>query len=92
MDLSYDWSAHIGRYNEIRPEVWEQMKAENPIELRVEVDSSPGALNAEQRKLYDAIVAQYANEIDLGERSPPQLLLNVDGEAGTGKMFTLLKT
>src|ERR1700761_1190987 len=67
------------------------MKAENPVELRVEVDSSPGALNAEQRKLYDAIVAQYANEIDLGERSLPQLLLNVDGEAGTGKTFTLLK-
>jgi hypothetical protein len=38
MDLSYDRSAHIGRYNEIRPEVWEQMKAKNPIELRVEVD------------------------------------------------------
>jgi hypothetical protein len=37
MDLSYDWSAHIGRYSEIYPEVWGQMKAENPIELRVEV-------------------------------------------------------
>jgi hypothetical protein len=46
------------------------MKAENLIELRVEVDSLPGALNAEQRKLYDVIVAQYTNEIDLGERSP----------------------
>jgi hypothetical protein len=91
MDLSYDWSTHIGRYNEIPREIWEQMKAENPIELRVEVDSSPKALNTEQRKLYDAIVAQYADEINPVGGPPPQLLLNVDGEAGTGKMFTLLK-
>jgi hypothetical protein len=37
------------------------------------------------------IVAQYTNEIDLGQRPPPQLLLNVDREAGTRKTFTLLK-
>ena len=36
VDLSFNWSAHIGQYNEIHPEVWEQMKAENPIELRVD--------------------------------------------------------
>jgi hypothetical protein len=36
-------------------------------------------------------VAQYANEINLEERPPSKLLLNVDGEAGTGKTFTLLK-
>jgi hypothetical protein len=47
IDCSYDWSPHIGQYNEIHTEVWDQMKAENPIELRVEVDSSPGALNSE---------------------------------------------
>jgi hypothetical protein len=91
IDRSYDWSSHVGRYNEIHTEIWEQMKAENLIELRVEVDSSPEALNTEQRKLYETIVTQYTNEINLGGRPPPQLLLNVDGEAGTGKTFTLLK-
>jgi ATP-dependent DNA helicase PIF1 len=91
IDRSYDWSIHIGQYIDIYPEVWEQIKAENPIELRVEVDSSPEALNTEQRMLYDTIVAHYTNEFDLGERSRSQLLLNVDGEAGTGKTFTLLK-
>jgi ATP-dependent DNA helicase PIF1 len=92
IDHSYDWSAHIGRYNEIYLEVWEQMKAENPIELRVEVDSSPEALNTEQRKLYNTVVDRYNHEISLGGHPPqPQLLLNVDGVAGTGKTFTLLK-
>jgi hypothetical protein len=88
IDCSYDWSPHIGRYNEIHTEVWDQMKVDNPIELRVEVDSSPRALNSEQRKLFDTIVAQYATEINPGEGPPPQLLLNVDEEVGTGKTFT----
>jgi hypothetical protein len=57
IDLSYNWSVHIRRYNKIYPEVWEKMKAENPIKLRVAVSSLPRALNIEQRKLYDAIVA-----------------------------------
>ena len=70
IDRSYDWSPHIGRYNEIYPEVWEQIKAENPIKLRVEVNSSPEALNTEQRKLYDTIVNHYDHEISLGGASP----------------------
>jgi hypothetical protein len=90
IDRLYDWPTHIGRYKEICREVWEQTKAEIPIELRAEVNSSPEALNTEQRKLYDTIIAPYTKyyEINLGGRPPPQLLLNVDGEAGTGKTFT----
>jgi hypothetical protein len=57
VDLSFNWSAYIRQYNEIHLEVWEQIKAENLIELWVEVDSSPGALNLEQRKLYNVIMA-----------------------------------
>ena len=58
----------------------------------MEVDSSPTALNTEQRKLYDTIVNHYDQEIS-PRGCPPQplLLLNVDGVAGTGKTFTLLK-
>jgi len=92
IDRSYDWSTHIGRYNDMCPDVWDQIKAENPIELLVEVNSSPKPLNLEQRKLYDTIVAHYTNEINPGRRRPPQLLLNVDGVAGTRKTFALLKT
>jgi hypothetical protein len=33
VDLSFNWSAYIRQYNEIHLEVWEQIKAENLIEL-----------------------------------------------------------
>ena len=60
MDHNYDWSLHVGRYD-ISPEVWDQVKAENPIEHRVVImDSSPHPLNTEQRKLYDTVVDQYS--------------------------------
>jgi hypothetical protein len=56
------------------------------------VNSDPNPLNYEQRKLYDLIVDQYTKELSLVSPPPPQLLLNVDGVAGSGKSFTVLKT
>ena len=91
MDRNYDWSLHVGRYD-ISPEIWDQIKAENPIAQVVTMDSSPLPLNLEQRKLYDTVVDQYSQELALDAPLPCQLLLNVDGVAGSGKTFTLLKT
>ena len=56
------------------------------------MDSSPLPLNLEQRKLYNTVVNQYSQELALDRPAPSQLLLNVDGVAGSGKTFTLLKT
>jgi hypothetical protein len=47
-------------------------------------------LNLEQRKLYDTVVSQCSNE--LAGQPLPQLLLHVDGVAGSRKTFVLLKT
>jgi hypothetical protein len=52
----------------------------------------PLLLNLEQRKLYDVVVDQYSRGLMLNKPPPLQLLLNVDGVAGSGKTFTLLKT
>jgi len=90
MDCDYDWSLHIGRYD-VSPDIWDQVKAENPIAQAVTMDSSPLPLNREQRKLYDTVVDQYSQELTLDTPLPRQLLLNVDGVAGSGKTFTLLK-
>jgi hypothetical protein len=91
IDRDYDWSPHVSRYD-ISPEIWEQVKAENPIAQVVVMDSSADPLNLEQRKLYDTVVDQYCQELTLDTPLPRQLLLNVDGVAGSGKTFTLLKT
>lgn len=93
VDRRYDWSAHVGRYD-VSPDVWNQVKAQNPAVQVVTVNSSPDLLNREQRKLYDTVVEQYSRElgsIASSEPLPCQLLLNVDGVAGSGKTFTLLK-
>ena len=91
MDHNYDWSSHVSQYD-ISPEIWEQVKAENPIAQVVTLDSSPLPLNREQRKLYDTVVNQYSQELALDTPLSRQLLLNVDGVAGSRKTFTLLKT
>jgi hypothetical protein len=90
LDRIYDWTSHVGR-NMTTPEAWDQFKLLNCTEQAVTVDSDPSPLNPEQRKLYDIVTAQYIQE--LARNDPPQpLLLNIDGMAGSGKTFALLKT
>ena len=89
LDRAYDWSPHVGKYS-LNSKDWGRLRAENPIEQAVDVSSSAGSLNLEQRKLYDIVVDQYTQELS-GSALPPQLLLNVDGVAGSGKTYTLLK-
>jgi ATP-dependent DNA helicase PIF1 len=88
LDRIYDWSSHVGR-NLTTPEEWDQFKLLHYTEQAVTVDSDPSPLNTEQRKLYDIVTAQYIEE--LAGNSPRPLLLNVDGVAGSGKTFTVLK-
>jgi hypothetical protein len=89
LDQAYDWAVHIGRH-QITADIWEQLKAENPTDQVVTANSSPENLNSGQRKLYNIVVNHYERELE--DKSPPQLLLNVDGVAGSGKTFTVLKT
>jgi len=97
LDRGYDWGSHVGRYPNVLPGIWEQVKSENPTRQEVtDSDTSPDKLNAEQRKLYDLCVAQYthelSHELDPEQPMPEQLLLNLDGVAGAGKTFALLKS
>lgn len=90
VDRAYDWAVHTDRWA-VAAEVWEQVKAENLIEQAVTVDADPSRLNTEQRKLYETVINQYTAELDPYGPLPRPLLLNVDGVAGSGKTFALLK-
>jgi hypothetical protein len=88
IDRTYDWTPHVGR-NTVLPAAWELFKRQNVTGQAVTVDADPAPLNTEQQKLYNIVTAQYTAELTLHD--PPALLLNVDGLAGSGKTFTLLK-
>ena len=90
VDRNYDWSLHVGRYG-LSSDIWDQVKADKPMAQVVMMDSSPLPLNIEQRKLYDMVINQYSQEVSFDAPLPRQLLLNVDGVAGSGKTFALLK-
>lgn len=88
IDRTYDWTSHVGR-DIVSPDTWDVFKHQYTTEQAVTVNSDPVPLNLEQRKLYDIVIAQYTQE--LAANNPPALFLNVDGVAGSGKTFTLLK-
>jgi ATP-dependent DNA helicase PIF1 len=88
VDCVYDWTSHVGR-DLVEPDTWARFKCQHATDQAVTVTSDPGPLNLEQRKLYDIVTAQYARELAGNTLTP--LLLNIDGVAGSGKTFTLLK-
>ena len=45
----------------------------------------------EQQKLYDTVINHYIQKLESDQPKLSQLLLHVDGKAGTGKTFTFLK-
>ncbi|KFG81443.1 ATP-dependent DNA helicase PIF1 [Metarhizium anisopliae] len=86
-DRQYDWSRHVGKYN-IDPSFWDVIKRAFPAEQLLPSWNSVDLLNREQRTVYDLIVDHYTDF--LAGRNPPQLRVNLDGVAGTGKTYMLL--
>ena len=89
IDRQYDRTRHVGCYD-VEDKWMDEMKAQFPANQEIQDSLNPDSLNEQQRKLYDVVTDHYANE--LSEQDPRQLLLNVDGVAGTGKTYTILQT
>jgi hypothetical protein len=87
-DREYDWSRHVGKYN-IDPSFWDVIKRDFPAEQLLPSLNSVDLLNCEQLKVYTLIVNHYSDY--LAGRNPPQLRVNLDGVAGTGKTYVLLQ-
>ena len=87
-DREYDWSRHVGKYN-IDPLFWDVVKRAFPAEQLLPSLNSVDLLNREQLKVYNLIVNHYSDY--LAGKNPPQLRVNLDGVAGTGKTYVLLQ-
>lgn len=87
-DREYDWSRHVGKYN-VDPLFWDVIKRAFPAEQLLPSLNSLDLLNREQRTVYNLIVDHYSDY--LAGRNPPQLRVNLDGVAGTGKTYVLLQ-
>jgi hypothetical protein len=88
-DLAYDWAAHAGLY-EVFDNWLAEMKSQFPTDQVVRgVVLNPDSLNPEQKKLFDITVDHYRQGLE--GLDPCQLLLNVDGVAGSGKTYTVMQ-
>lgn len=89
LDRLYDWPITSFDKYDFDDNWWTRSKAEFPCEQVVTVNSSPDTLNPLQRELYEMAVQQYLDE--LAGRDVKPLRINVDGVAGSGKTYVLLK-
>ena len=87
-DREYDWTRHVGKYA-IDPSFWDVLQRDFPAEQLLPSLNSVDLLNREQLKVYNLIVNHYSDY--LAGRNPPQLRVNLDGVAGTGKTYVLLQ-
>lgn len=89
----YDWNQYINRDNydpaDLTKEWWDYQKQLYPAVFNVEHVSlgQEDRLNPEQRLVYDTFMDHYRQT--LAGESPAQLLVNVDGQGGSGKSFVV---
>ena len=96
-----DWTPRIGKYVDQHPELfaegpqwWDNRKEAAPAGFDVATQSTSQSdnLNWQQRQLYDTVLQHYDQHLafERGEGpAPRQLLINVDGSAGTGKSYVI---
>jgi ATP-dependent DNA helicase PIF1 len=87
-DRENDWGRHLGKYA-IDASFWDVTKRDFPAEQLLPSLNSIDLLNREQLTVYNLIVDHYSDY--LAGRNPPQLRVNLDGVAGTGKTYVLLQ-
>ncbi|KAJ9297950.1 hypothetical protein DTO271G3_4171 [Paecilomyces variotii] len=87
LDRAYNWSPHIGRYK-IERDYWVLCKTHSPVDISVHSSTTADDLEPKQRDLYNLLINDYARFLD-GEPGE-QLLINLDGKAGTGKSHVIM--
>lgn len=90
LDREYDWDQFVGKHSDMFYPAWlPDMKEQHPKALEVNYAASDAVdmLAAKQRQVYDLSLDQHTCRCQ-GDH-PQQMLIHVDGKAGTGKSFTI---
>lgn len=88
LDREYNWAAHIGRHPGLEDDFWHAKKMAYPADTTVSSSGTVDGLEDKQRLLYDMVYSHYTDV--LRDVNPPQLLINLDGKAGTGKSHLIM--
>lgn len=94
VDRAYDWSAHVNTYPNLTFDWWNEQKTAYPKNLEVDYASQDvvDSLNTKQRQIYDLVMTHYDAVLSAEDTitpQAPQLLLHIDGKAGTSKSFVI---
>ncbi|RFU33151.1 hypothetical protein B7463_g3183, partial [Scytalidium lignicola] len=86
----FDWSTHIA-YLSLDGNWWTSQIQANPGEITVNQASQRlfDTLQDKQRQIFELVVDHYQKTLNITEPTPPQLLLQVDGKASTGKSHVI---
>ncbi|KAM4067942.1 ATP-dependent DNA helicase PIF1 [Hirsutella rhossiliensis] len=88
-DLAHDWQPYIGKYPGLAilgHDYWKELKALHPLGNNQDdvPDGLFDQLNVEQRTVFDLFTRHLEKALDPQQPNPAPLLVQVDGEGGTG--------
>jgi hypothetical protein len=78
-----DWTDRVGKYPDLRADWWKDQKVNCPVVVQGHATTDYQSLEAKQKLTYDTFVTHW-KDVVYGF-NPVQLLLHLDGKAGTGK-------
>ena len=90
-DLEYNWGLHVGTFPNIASDFWKiQRSRQNQDEHTVDFFpmEAVSSLNEKQRQIYDLFMEKYRQVVQ-GTENNNQLLVNIDGEGGSGKSYLI---
>jgi len=87
LDREHNWGPYVGHLS-LPDDFWRQVKLEYPTALIAESSANPDSLERQQRRFFDLVVTHYRRH--LAGEGPEQMLINLDGRAGTGKSFVVM--
>lgn len=87
------WAEHVSRYSTVGNDYWDNAKENYPAPQELAVQGSYRSLHRKQKLFHDTVLKHCmlsTNSSLATQDCPPQLLLHLDGQGGSGKSYVIL--